>query len=56
MALYEHIFLARQDLAQAQVDTMTEEATKIIADNGSEAGIGSFPRLALKCSASPGRR
>ncbi|WP_265530204.1 30S ribosomal protein S6 [Sphingomicrobium marinum] len=34
MALYEHIFLARQDLAQAQVDTMTEEATKIIADNG----------------------
>ncbi|WP_260482171.1 30S ribosomal protein S6 [Sphingomicrobium flavum] len=34
MALYEHIFLARQDLAQAQVDAMTEEATKIIADNG----------------------
>ena len=33
MALYEHIFLARQDLAQAQVDTMTEEATKIVKDN-----------------------
>ncbi|MCM8557270.1 30S ribosomal protein S6 [Sphingomicrobium sediminis] len=33
MALYEHIFLARQDLAQAQVDTLTEEATKIITDN-----------------------
>ena len=34
MALYEHVFLARQDLAQAQVDTLTEEAGKIIADNG----------------------
>lgn len=34
MALYEHVFLARQDLAQAQVDTITEEAGKIIADNG----------------------
>ena len=34
MALYEHIFLARQDLAQAQVDSLTEEAGKIIADNG----------------------
>ncbi len=34
MALYEHIFLARQDLAQAQVDTLTEDAGKIIADNG----------------------
>ena len=33
MALYEHIFLARQDLAQAQVDTLTEEASKIITDN-----------------------
>lgn len=30
MALYEHVFLARQDLAQAQVDTLAEEATKII--------------------------
>ena len=30
MALYEHVFLARQDLAQAQVDSLAEEATKII--------------------------
>ena len=30
MALYEHVFLARQDLAQAQVDTLAETATKII--------------------------
>ncbi len=32
MALYEHVFLARQDLAQAQVDALAEAATKIIAD------------------------
>ncbi|MCW6529891.1 MULTISPECIES: 30S ribosomal protein S6 [Sphingomonas] len=35
MALYEHVFLARQDLAQAQVDAMAEAATKIVeAHNG----------------------
>ncbi len=34
MPLYEHIFLARQDLAQAQVDAIAENATKIITDNG----------------------
>jgi small subunit ribosomal protein S6 len=34
MALYEHTFLARQDLAQAQVDQLAETATKIITDNG----------------------
>ena len=33
MALYEHVFLARQDLAQAQVDTLAENAAKIITDN-----------------------
>jgi len=33
MALYEHVFLARQDLAQAQVDALAEIATKIIQDN-----------------------
>jgi small subunit ribosomal protein S6 len=34
MPLYEHVFLARQDLAQAQVDALAENATKIISDNG----------------------
>lgn len=33
MALYEHVFLARQDLAQAQVDQLAETATKIIEDH-----------------------
>lgn len=32
MALYEHVFLARQDLAQAQVDALAEAATKIVED------------------------
>ena len=34
MPLYEHVFLARQDLAQAQVDALAENATKILDDNG----------------------
>jgi small subunit ribosomal protein S6 len=34
MALYEHVFLARQDFAQAQVDALSENATKILTDNG----------------------
>jgi small subunit ribosomal protein S6 len=33
MALYEHVFLARQDLAQAQVDALAEAATKIVQDH-----------------------
>src|ERR1044072_7309951 len=34
MPLYEHLFPARQDLAQAQVDALAENATKIVTDNG----------------------
>ena len=33
MPLYEHVFLARQDLSQAQVDALAENATKIVEDN-----------------------
>ena len=35
MALYEHVFLARQDLSQAQVDALAAQATEIV-----EAGKG----------------
>lgn len=35
MALYEHVFLARQDLSQAQVDALAATATEIV-----EAGQG----------------
>jgi small subunit ribosomal protein S6 len=34
MALYEHVFLARQDLAQAQVDAMAQAATEIVEARG----------------------
>ena len=34
MALYEHVFLARQDLAQAQVDALAANASQIIESNG----------------------
>ena len=33
MPQYEHVFLARQDLAQAQVDALAENATQIIETN-----------------------
>jgi small subunit ribosomal protein S6 len=33
MSLYEHVFLARQDLSQAQVDALAEAATKIIEEH-----------------------
>ena len=32
MPLYEHVFLARQDLATGQVDSLSEAFTKIIED------------------------
>ena len=33
MAQYEHVFLARQDLSQAQVDALAEGVTKIVEEN-----------------------
>jgi small subunit ribosomal protein S6 len=33
MPLYEHVFLARQDLSQAQVDALAAAATEIIEAN-----------------------
>lgn len=33
MPMYEHVFLARQDLSQSQVDALAQGATKIIEDN-----------------------
>jgi small subunit ribosomal protein S6 len=34
MALYEHILIARQDVSSAQVETLIEDMTKILTDNG----------------------
>jgi small subunit ribosomal protein S6 len=33
VALYEHVFLARQDLSQAQVDALAAAATEIVETN-----------------------
>jgi small subunit ribosomal protein S6 len=33
VALYEHVFLARQDLSQAQVDALAATATEIVEAN-----------------------
>lgn len=34
MPLYEHIFIARQDISPAQVEGLTETLAKIITDHG----------------------
>ena len=33
MALYEHVFIARQDVSSAQVDGLTDTFTKILEEN-----------------------
>lgn len=34
MPFYENVFIARQDVSSQQVETMTEDFTKLVADNG----------------------
>jgi len=34
MALYESVFIARQDISSAQTEALTEQFSQIIADNG----------------------
>ena len=38
MALYEHVFLARQDLSQQQVDALVEHYKGVIETNGGNVG------------------
>ena len=38
MPFYEHVFLARQDISQAQVDALTKEYAQIIEDGGGRIG------------------
>ena len=38
MALYEHVFLARQDISQAQVDALTKEYGEVITEGGGKVG------------------
>ena len=46
MALYEHVFLARQDLSQQQVDALVEQYKGVIEANGGK--IGRDRELGLK--------
>jgi small subunit ribosomal protein S6 len=34
MALYEHVFIARQDLSNAQAESLVEHFSAILKDNG----------------------
>jgi small subunit ribosomal protein S6 len=36
MALYENVFIARQDISAAQVDALTDGFAQLIAENGGE--------------------
>lgn len=38
MALYEHVFLVRQDVSAAQVETLTDQFKTIITDGGGTIG------------------
>ena len=46
MALYEHVFLARQDLSQQQVDALVENYKGIITAGG--GGVGRVENWGLK--------
>ncbi len=38
MALYEHVFLARQDLSQQQIDALVEQYKGVVEANGGSIG------------------
>ena len=38
MPLYEHVFLARQDISQTQVDALTKEMSEVITEGGGKIG------------------
>lgn len=38
MPLYEHVFIARQDVSAAQVEGLTEAFTQIVTENGGSVG------------------
>jgi small subunit ribosomal protein S6 len=38
MPLYEHVFLARQDVSQAQVEALTKEYSEVISEGGGRVG------------------
>jgi small subunit ribosomal protein S6 len=42
MALYEHVFLARQDVSTQQVEELTTQLTQVLADNGGKVAKNEY--------------
>jgi small subunit ribosomal protein S6 len=42
MPLYEHVFLARQDISQAQVEALTKEYGEVITEGGGRIGKSEY--------------
>jgi small subunit ribosomal protein S6 len=42
MPLYEHVFLARQDISQAQVEALTKEYSDVITEAGGRIGKSEY--------------
>ncbi len=38
MALYEHIYIARQDISEQQVDAITDQISTVVAEHGGKIG------------------
>ena len=42
MALYEHIFMVRQDASSAQVEALTDQFKTVLSDNGGSVGKSEY--------------
>lgn len=42
MALYEHVFIARQDVSSTQVESITADFSKIIEENGGKVAKNEY--------------
>ncbi len=42
MPLYEHVFMARQDISTAQMDALTDQFKSVITDNGGSVGRSEY--------------
>ncbi|MBO6503519.1 MAG: 30S ribosomal protein S6 [Kordiimonadaceae bacterium] len=42
MALYEHVFIARQDVSNTQVESITADFSKIIEENGGKVAKNEY--------------
>ena len=47
MALYEHVFLARQDISSQQVDALVEQYRGVLEANGGSSALIGLLRAAV---------